>query len=123
MARTLPASQTEPAPAGSLFFGFLGGPISWTLHLLLSYFVVENLCGPLSHTGVRGLVIALTVLFALVSFASAAVGWREWRSEDRTIAEPLSRSDFMARSGLILGLLFGAATIVEGIPIVLLPLC
>ncbi len=115
--------RSPAAPPGLLFFGFLGGPVAWTLHLLLSYFVVANFCPQLGHGGMRGLVIGITVVFALISLASALVGWRELREQHGVAEEPTTRSDFMARSGVIMGVLFAIGIVAEGIPVLLLPLC
>jgi RsiW-degrading membrane proteinase PrsW (M82 family) len=121
----IPAREPAPEPIGWLIFAFLGGPIAWTLHLLLMYFFVANRFS-MGNTTLRILLIIITIALTLVCLASALVGWRSWQPADgddrKTLLEPLSRSNFMARSGVLMGLLFALATFAEGIPVVLLKL-
>lgn len=126
MARTLQLHRPPTGGAIPQVFAFLGGPVSWTLHLLLMYFILSNFCG-VGTISMRVILAAVTAVLALVAFSAAAVGWREWKPDPgrkhRTLDEPVSRSSFMGRSGVMLGILFGVATIAEGIPIALLHTC
>lgn len=121
----IPAEQPRPAPIGRLVFAFLGGPFAWTFHLLIMYFFVANRFS-MGNTTLRILLILITVALTLVCLASAAVGWREWdsveRDDGKSLNESLSRSNFMARSGVLMGLLFALGTFAEGIPVVLIRL-
>lgn len=118
----------EPPTGGPIpqIFAFLGGPLAWTAHLLLMYFILANFCG-VGTIGMRIILAAVTIALALVALAAAAVGWVEWKpkpgEDHRTLDEPLTRSSFMGRSGVALGLLFALATIAEGIPVALLHTC
>jgi TRAP-type C4-dicarboxylate transport system permease small subunit len=121
----IPAREPAPDPIGWLIFAFLGGPAAWTLHLLLMVFFVSNRFS-MGNTTLRILLIVITIVLTLVCVASAVVGWRGWEPAERDhgkgLDEPLTRSSFMARSGVLMGILFAIATLAEGIPIVLVRL-
>ena len=120
----LKGPEPAPRPAGRLAFAFLGGPVAWTLHLLITYFLVSYRAG-LGDAGLRLLLLVVTVVLAGVAAAAALVGWREWTDDGpgaRSFESAATRSNFLARSGVLMGVLFGIATIAEFVPVLVLSL-
>ncbi|CAN5563530.1 hypothetical protein BH23CHL2_BH23CHL2_20000 [soil metagenome] len=106
-----------------LWFGVLGAPTAWSVHLGLSYFLVYILCG----TGYTWLLHIVTLAMAVVAAAALYVALQQ-----RGVAaerDPERRDDhwdrvqFMGRLGAWMSGLFGAAVIAGGIPIFFLDLC
>ncbi|NIQ55983.1 MAG: hypothetical protein GWN71_22240, partial [Gammaproteobacteria bacterium] len=88
----------------TLWYGFFGGPIAWTLHLLVSYAPVEVDCAGADPALLHGITIAT----ALVALGAAAVGWRAWRrargAESAVPADDgaaVRRTRFMGLCGMI----------------------
>ncbi len=122
-------TRHEQIPEGAdginwpLWFGVLGGPIAWSLHLIISYLLVRPVCWD-------GGLIALHIIslgLVLTALAAAAVSWRQWRSvresADADMHGTGGRVGFMALFGILSGLLFAAATVVAWVPIFLIGPC
>lgn len=96
-----------------LWFGFLTGPIIWSLLLFVDYGTEAMAC----NAGVSSGVIAvwlhvITIIAALITIAAIVVSWRSWQTMgkgDGTESGPdvaVGRASFMALSGVIMGILF-----------------
>ncbi len=112
--------------AALLWFGLLGAPAAWVLHLVLGYGLQEADCSAgASHWGLSShpLEIAVTAVAAAIGLAAAcAAGW-SWRQVDRGSADPKGRVGFMAFGGIIVSLLFLAIIGVGGVGAVYLHPC
>lgn len=105
-----------------LWTALLAGPVAWTVHLSGLYFVATFECAAWPS--------ALFALSALCIAAAAAGGWlaertrrrmHDRRDESETALE--TRSLFMARSGVWLGVGFLLVIVVQTIPALLLSPC
>ncbi|MBW3634144.1 MAG: hypothetical protein KY456_14055 [Chloroflexi bacterium] len=125
MTTTPPQNISERAESINwpLWFGVLGGPIAWSLHLVISYLLVRPVCWD-------GGILALHLIslgLVLTALAAAAVSWRQWRSArdsaDADMHGTGSRVGFMAVFGILSGVLFAVATVVAWVPIFLIGPC
>lgn len=145
----VPAATAETIGQVPLWFGFLGGSVGWSAHLLLSYGLIPVACAAASDLVLH----AVTLVTAGICLAAMIVAWRCWRrlndgSVDtraltnpdaavipETAAEPpadtarhdrgrsIRRARFMAVTGLWTSGLFFAVTVVEGLPVFLQDSC
>lgn len=105
-----------------LAFAVTGGVLSWAVHLLAAWGMVELTCAR-SRTDVNGVPLGVVVAVAtavpgVVAAASAATAWRL----NRRLRDPSGRREirarFLARLGLwldtlaLLMIVFGAAAVV-----------
>jgi hypothetical protein len=120
---TAPPLVTEsraPADVGlaPLWFGLLGGPVAWTLQLLIDYPLVAHYCFPDAAKRVVPTIDSLHLLVSVVSLLALAVAvtalltavrsWRESggefggeRSELTEAAPPPGRVRFMSLGGIL----------------------
>ncbi|HET7613755.1 MAG TPA: hypothetical protein VFK26_07490 [Gemmatimonadaceae bacterium] len=143
----------HPAPArgrvalSGLWFGFLAGPLGWTVQTLVDSAVASHGCfprlSPLSTPtvgGLRGIVFAVSLAAIALCIAGAAVSWRDWtrtREEHHRgsgkaseHAQPTAlletgegRTRFMALSGVLVSLTFLIVTIGHAASIFLVSPC
>jgi hypothetical protein len=143
----------HPAPARArvalpgLWFGFLAGPLGWTVQTLVDSAVTSHGCFPrllpLSTPtvgGLRGIVFTVSAGAIALCIAGAAVAWRDWartREEHhagsgraREHAQPTAlletgegRTRFMALSGVLVSLTFLIVTIAHTASIFLVTPC
>ena len=92
---------------GWLFYGALGGPVFWALRLVIAYPLVPVACAQDSL-----LLPGLVSVVALVGAVSSAVVsvWMLRR------AQAHSRARFMAKSGLVMAVLFALVILAESVP-------
>ena len=118
----------------ALWLAVLAGPLAWSLHLLVSYAAVSLACTfifpdpPLPGLGAGGLaVVAITLVAALVTLAGGIYCVHAWRRAGGSGWRELSRAEavgqFMAVGGVGLNALFLLATILEGLPVLVLRPC
>ena len=129
------SSATGPVPAHELeffdtrrgiavlWFGFVGGPLAWYLHLNISYALVRLICA----TG-DTLLLHLTTLATLaLAVAALVVAWLSWRRlrqpEVTTGSGTLGRSRFLAVGGIALSGFFALILIAAWIPDFLIDPC
>ena len=111
----------------SLLYAFLGAPLAWVLHLLLSYWLVALSCS----TGWGGAKVGLLGLTAVCFIAAMAAGllarrnWRLLRGEEITGApyDPRRIHGFLMIGGGVLALLFGLVILLNGAGPALVPTC
>lgn len=111
---------------GALWFGLLGGAISWTAHLILAYAVAEFGCvGQLGERGYLGvstvawLELSLTVVTTLVAGTATVVAYRSHRrlrSRDADDAAEAAER-YTAWAGLLTSGMFTFIILFESIPI------
>lgn len=104
-------------PLSILWFALLGGPAAWSAHLLGSYPLVPVAC----RMGTTAPLNILTLVTAAVAgAATVASGWAYRRARPAAsaagVAGSESRAGFMGACGLLLGLLFTFAIVMEGLP-------
>lgn len=133
MARAQTHDRVFGVPA--LWYAVLAGPIGWTLHLLITYGLVEVACNTsllqFAVAGVPGvvvLVVIATVLTAAPIAYALLVAYRRWRiqreaQDERGYGEEDRAGGFMAVSGIMLSGLFLVATLLEGAPVLVLRPC
>jgi TRAP-type C4-dicarboxylate transport system permease small subunit len=101
----------------SVWFAFLGGPLAWTAHLLISYGLVYVPCA------VRlPLLLLGTLVMAAVAIAAAVVSWRFiQRSPAQETDAPMGgRNRFVGYAGLLNSILFLLIILAQGVtPLVL----
>jgi hypothetical protein len=109
----------------------LVGPSAWSLHLLVSYALAAVACQTafpgfslLGFTGISVLLTLVTLLTALAALVAGVLSFRRWR---RAGDDLLKRADeprgFMAGSTVRLNLVFLAAVLLAGIPLLIVPPC
>lgn len=122
---------TEPAGNRLLWVGLLSGPIIYSLHFLVVYFLVETAC----HTDqLRGAILGwnlisfwvliITVSAALITAVSALFAWRQWR---RLFGAQLVRLELsqplLTFLGVWLNLFFTLLIVLTGLPALFLVVC
>jgi len=142
---TAPPLVTEsrtPAAVGlaSLWFGLLGGPVAWTLQLLVDYPLVAHYCFPDAARRVVPTIDSLHLLVSVVSLVALAVAiaalvtanrsWRDSggefgdeRSELTEAAPPPGRVRFMSLGGILASGLTIVGIVIHGGFILMLPPC
>lgn len=121
-ARLEPVSPAERAhfdtPRGlaALWFGFLGGPLAWYLHLNISYALVRLICQT-GDTMLLHLTTFATFLVALAALLMAVRSWRRLQGPESTRgAGTAGRSRFLALGGIALSGFFALILLVAWIP-------
>ena len=119
-APPLVTGSRAPAAVGlaALWFGLLGGPIAWTLQLLIDYPLAAHYCFPDAARRVVPTIDSLHLLVSIVSVLALALAiaalvtaqrsWRESggefgieRSELTEAAPPPGRVRFMSLGGIL----------------------
>ncbi len=99
-----------------LWFGFLAGPIAWSLHELVSYVLVKVAC----ETGF-GLLLHLVTL-ATLALAGAGM-YVALKRHGARIEPPRAAADFLSGAGFLVSALFGFAILMEGVPSAVVNAC
>jgi hypothetical protein len=110
--------------AWRLWFGLLGAPLAWALHLVVSYPVVPLACA----TGSAVILHAITIITALVAACAGVIAWQDFRSidvrGDRAPGDAIQvNRKFLAGLGVSLSLFFLLVILVEGWPVTLQDSC
>jgi uncharacterized membrane protein len=126
-----PAPERGNVPMWTLWFGFLGAPLGWTLQTLANTAVASHACYPglfpLSSpaTGaMRGILFVISIVAIVVAVAALVVSFSTWsrtnnehqaksgegaRQHDRSTAALETgegRTRFMALSGVLTSIVF-----------------
>ena len=115
----------------SLWFSLLAGPIVYSLHFMLVYFVVEAACVEnllrftwLGLNGISWVVVALTILAALLNGLAGLLAYRNWQQRKESEGGTRgSYAPFMALVGVSLNALFTVTILVTGLPALFLQPC
>jgi hypothetical protein len=120
--------MSEPArhhhlPSVGLWFGVLAGPLAWAVHLGLSYLWETTRC-------VNGLSMAdlflhgTSLVTLLIVVAAGFIAWSIFRDTASWEDVPhTERVRFMALSGVLLNVAFGAVIVVGALPVFFLEHC
>lgn len=141
---TMPAEASHPAPSRhavrlrALWFGLFGGPVFWSLQLLVNYAVTAHFCYPKylplsapTYGGMWAIAVAvngLTVLGTLGAGATAIASWRTVRDEitgrhHGLLEDGTGRTRFMAYAGMLTSGLFLFAILMSGMSLFIVPAC
>ncbi|HZU77825.1 MAG TPA: hypothetical protein VFA70_13735, partial [Dehalococcoidia bacterium] len=122
-----------------LLIGFLTGPIVWSLHLVVSEFLISAACAPGAHgssgfalfgvAGWRVVLLAETGALAFLVFLAGLISFRAWRQSG--IGEQVTgaaggapgRSGWMALAGVALSAMFLFGILLAGLGIFWMDIC
>jgi preprotein translocase subunit SecG len=119
----MPGTSVRAPRRGVAWYGYMGAPIAWLLHLLGAYAIAEFGCVGLGDAArymgiavVSWLLLGLTVLMVLAAGGALVVAGLSRRrlGESSGVAETES---FLMRSGAYLGVIFLLIILVQAIPI------
>jgi hypothetical protein len=122
------AVGAHEVPLGRLLFASLGAPVSWGLHLLLSYFLNALFC----TTGRAGGDLAIYAVTAVFAGTALLAGWfalREWRglglslTVSDAIQQPPGRVTIFLLIGIAGSVLFTLFILLAGAAPAFLPAC
>ncbi len=123
-----------------LFFGLLGGPTAWALHLFANYILSSRRCFPDAEgripwtqlsSGSRFFMAGVDALALAVAAASALVSYFIWRAATKDMSSParhkadaiLERTKFLSFWGMIGSGLFLLALLFDIAGLALLERC
>lgn len=124
-----PVASNVPISEKALWFGFLGSPIAWLLHLVIAYTLAEVVCVAdfpafevLDLHGGVVLILAVSLLTLLLAVAAGAVAFVSMRKMERHVRKQEVSAERgvggqMARWGVHLAVLFVFIIGVETIPV------
>lgn len=137
---TMHTTRERPAPARLgglvLWFGVLGGPLAWTVHMIAVWSINELTCAS-GNDEVNGLPLATALLAwvvapGLVTLAAMGVCLWTWRRLGRaqatgTLDEERARAFARARVlvfvAMVVDILFLAIIVLDGVNITVFPPC
>lgn len=133
-AQTAPPDTIQSIPPGRLWFGATGAAIAWALQGFVCFLIATQACangrgswGPLSAGGVRILIGCISAGFLGIAIASAVVSLSNWRTlsqQDQILqAEGRARENFMALTGVFVGLCSAVGLVWAGIPPIFFEAC
>lgn len=125
---------------GALWFGLLGGPVAWTLQLLIGYPLVAHYCFPdaarrlVPTIDSLHLLVLLTTAIALaVAMLALITALRSWRASGGVLenahtdsteeAPPVGRVRFMALGGIVASGITILGIVIQGGFILMLAPC
>lgn len=137
VSETAPTRHNETSRM--LWVQLLAGPVLWSVHFLISYFLVELSCQTgwsftlLGLSGLSFILILLTVLALIATALFSLKSYHSWKGIDgnRSLREELRESsrwsegpvEFMYLTGFLLSILFTVAIIAVGVPVIFLQPC
>lgn len=125
------ARHEEQAPTprlATVLLATFGGPIAWSLHLGICYFLVALDCATEWNGSPWAIGIA-TLLLALAAIATGMLAYRRWeggRKRDESEASldrPMAYGGFLWLLGMMLSGLFALVIILAGLSPIFLPTC
>jgi hypothetical protein len=99
----------------ALWAGVLLPPVAWATQLSINYVLATTVCTGAGHIAIHVVTVASLLLVGI----GALYAWRVWQETadpDDTRSYRRERRQFMAVSGLIFGVLFGAAIVTQWVP-------
>jgi len=133
------SGAVRPVGRLPLLIGFFAGPTVWSLHEIVSEFLVAGACSSgnggfssftlLGASGWRLVLLLVTGFFALLALGADLIAYRAWK--ETRIGTRLTgdaggaagRSGWMALSGVLMSTMFLIGIIIAGIPIFWLSGC
>ncbi|MBA2556394.1 MAG: hypothetical protein H0V12_03450 [Chloroflexi bacterium] len=130
----VPVDLSGDPRARSTIALFLAGPVIWSAHFLVVYFVVEAGCtgeGPglaVFNPPVPTVVtLVATAVAAVACLLAAAWAYRRWRHDRRPSTDadraPVLTGGSLAFAGYVLSLLGFVTVLFVGLPALVLPAC
>jgi hypothetical protein len=122
---TATAPRRGPREQAAVWFGLLGGPAAWTVHLMGSYLLVPYACG----SGLIVLIHLLTLATEVVAVAAGVAAYRVVAAArraprlERGRAAGVERDAFLGVLGIFLSGLFFAVNLAEWLPTLLVDPC
>jgi hypothetical protein len=109
-----------------LWFGFLGGAVAWTLHLILAYLIAEFGCeSQMDRHLYMGITLpawmllimsALVLLIAVLATVVAYLGRMKIEKHEHYAEDVHGSERYLTRAGYLMSGLFAFIIIVETIP-------
>jgi hypothetical protein len=117
-----------------LWFGATAAAVAWALEGTVSAIISSKACqnnigswGPLSPSGVRLVLAAVTLIGLGFAIAGGLISFRNWRRlagrPEILHAEGRRRDQFMALVGTFASLVFVIGILWAGIPLIMLDIC
>jgi hypothetical protein len=107
----------------ALWGGVLLAPFAWALQLGVGYALVDRVC----ESGHSFLHHLLTLIALLIAAGGLYLAWHSWHVAGPqwpdSGGDPVSRSRFIALSGLMLSIFFTVAIIAQWLPTLILDPC
>lgn len=131
--------SAHTASLALLLFGFLAGPIVWSLHLEISEILISSACSQGTNgfsmlliagaPGWRVILLLVTFILVLIVLAADVMSLRAWRQTGTeasvigTEGGAAGRSGWMAIAGVLVSTVFLIAIVFAGVPIFFLSGC
>ncbi len=125
-----PDSMSNRISNWRLWTGVLLAPAAWVLMELIGYYIAARGCddgggihapGP---THPATLTVGLSVILTGVAAAALVIALGNWKHSHRSKGQPWEgRERFMAKTGVIGSALFVVATLLFGVPALVLDVC
>ncbi len=118
-----------------IWFAFIGSALVWVGHFMVIWFLGEAGClgglGDQTILGVNlifGLSMLVTLLALIAAVVSGAVAYRIWQQvhdldTNDEIYAAHERQRFMALFGMLAGMIFTVAILVQTAPLFVIPIC
>lgn len=126
--------ELPAVPRRRLWFGFVAAPLAWAVDGAASWAITWLACyaGPqqmagLGNTGIRAVLIVITLSLLAITLAAGFVSYRNWQalSEHRNFiyAEARGREEFMALTGVFSSIFFTFGIVLIAIPQIFINVC
>jgi hypothetical protein len=121
---TAPEARVGPV---QVFISFLAPPVLWSLHLVVSYFLVALDCTTSWNGGGTAIAI-VTALFAAATLGSGVLAWRSWRRMREEmmpgeLMDPVRIRGFLVFSGVVMAPPFALMVVLAGMSPLFAPMC
>jgi hypothetical protein len=125
------ADRDEPLSDFSLWLALAIPPGVWALHGLVSAVGILALCARLEPTLARATYIGASLIALIASVAATLFAYRLW-SRLRAAVDPPSRltrstgqrrQEFLAMSGVLVGVIFSLAILWGSLPLLIASIC
>ncbi|MFL5615027.1 MAG: hypothetical protein ACJ796_15285 [Gemmatimonadaceae bacterium] len=137
-ASTHPAPRRALVPVSMLWFGIFGAPAAWALQTIVDYGLVSHYCfpddapvGSPTFTALRATAIVVSVIVLAVVLVALMTAVRSWgatrHGHDAEHHELLEvgegRARFMGLAGVLLGVVFLFAVLMNAVPLMTNTMC
>jgi hypothetical protein len=124
-------TRAEGRGSAALWFGLLGGPIAWSVQLVLNYALEEGIaCTPASRTpgAILGLstsfwIVVVSAVLAAITLAALTTSIAAFRRLRRDDSTPGRRAEWMAFAGIVNSVVFLLPILLAFIPALVLETC
>ncbi len=124
-------TRRESSGSALLWFGLLGGPLAWTLELVVNYSLEEWFaCSPATTSpglvlgiGVRNFALVVTGALAAVTVLAGAVSIKCYRGTGPPNGSSAGRAGWMALAGIMNSVLYLILIVASFAPPAILGVC